>query len=86
MEFLAGNFDLVLFLFLLALGYSCGSLAERRHYSSIALRETEQLHFQAMTVEPLFAREQVADTFLVQGSAVMAWKCNCSVSRRAMDE
>ncbi len=72
MEFLAGNFDLVLFLVLLAVGYSCGSLAERRHYSSIARRETEQLDFQAMTVEPFLAREQVANAFLVQGSAVIS--------------
>jgi uncharacterized protein YbjQ (UPF0145 family) len=72
MDFLAGNFDLVLFLVLLAVGYSCGSIAERRHYASITRRETEQLDFQAMTVEPFLPREEVADTFLVQGSAVIS--------------
>jgi uncharacterized protein YbjQ (UPF0145 family) len=72
MEFLAGNFDLVMFLVLLAVGYSCGSLAERRHYASITRRETEQLDFQAMTVEPFLPREKVADSFLVQGNAVIS--------------
>lgn len=72
MDFLADNFNLVLFLVLLAVGYSCGSIAERRHYASITRRETEQLEFQAMTVEPFLPGEEVADTFLVQGSAVIS--------------
>lgn len=72
MEYLIGNFDLTLFLILLAVGYTCGSIAERRHYASIARREAQQLHFQAMTVEPRFDRNQVQDAFLVQGSAVIS--------------
>jgi uncharacterized protein YbjQ (UPF0145 family) len=72
MEILAGNFDLVLFLVLLGVGYTCGSLAERRHFASITLRESEQLHFQAMTVEPRFVEGQVQEAFLVQGSAVIS--------------
>lgn len=72
MENLAGNFDLVLFLILLAVGYGCGSLAERRHYASITQRENEQLNFQAMTIEPRLGIEEVCESFLVQGSAVIS--------------
>lgn len=72
MEHLAANFDLILFLLLLAVGYTCGSLAERRHYASIHRREQEQLQFQAMTVEPRLPPEQVQECFLVQGSAVIS--------------
>lgn len=72
MENLAGNFDLVLFLILLAVGYGCGSLAERRHYASLTRRETEQLNFQSMTIEPRLEPEQVKESFLVQGSAVIS--------------
>ena len=72
MEILAGNFDLLLFLVLLAVGYGCGSLAERRHYTSITRREAEQLDFQSMTIEPRLNAEQVQESFLVQGSAVIS--------------
>lgn len=72
MEHLAANFDLILFLLLLAVGYTCGSLAERGHYASIQRREQEQLQFQAMTVEPRLPPEQVQECFLVQGSAVIS--------------
>ncbi len=72
MEILAGNFDLILFLVLLAVGYGCGSLAERRHYASISRREAEQLNFQSMTIEPRLNTEQVKESFLVQGSAVIS--------------
>jgi uncharacterized protein YbjQ (UPF0145 family) len=72
MEFFAAHSDLVIFLALLAVGYSFGSVAERRHYSSITRRESDQLHFQAMTVEPYFVPERVRQTFLVHGSAVIS--------------
>ena len=72
MEHLAANFDLVLFLLLLTLGYCCGSLVERRHYASICRREQQQLQFQAMTIEPRLAPEKVQECFLVQGSAVIS--------------
>ena len=72
MENLAGNLDLVLFVMLLAVGYGCGSLAERRHYASIAQRENEQLDFQAMTIEPRLGIKDVHKSFLVQGSAVIS--------------
>lgn len=72
MDILAGNFDLVVFVVLLAFGYGCGSVAERRHYASITLRENDQLQFQAMTLEPCFEPGQVRETFLVQGSAVIS--------------
>ncbi|MCD4688929.1 MAG: YbjQ family protein [Desulfuromonadaceae bacterium] len=72
MESLAENFNMVLFLVLLAVGYFCGSLAERRHYASITQRETEQLNFQTMTIEPRLCQEGVQECFLVQGSAVIS--------------
>jgi uncharacterized protein YbjQ (UPF0145 family) len=72
MESLAENLNLVLFLVLLAVGYFCGSLAERRHYASITRREAEQLNFQSMTIEPRLNKEQVNNSFLVQGSAVIS--------------
>ncbi|OPL14088.1 MAG: hypothetical protein AVO34_06220 [Firmicutes bacterium ML8_F2] len=72
MENLAANFDLVLFLILLGVGYGCGSLAERRHYASITRREAEKLNFQTMTIEPHLTNEQVSHSFLVHGSAVIS--------------
>jgi uncharacterized protein YbjQ (UPF0145 family) len=72
MEHLAANFDLILFLLLLTVGYGCGSLAERRHYASIDRREREHLQFQAMTFEPRLTPEHVQQCFLVQGSAVIS--------------
>ncbi len=72
MEHFAANFDIILFLLLLAVGYTCGSLAERRHYASINQRENQQLQFQAMTVEPCLKPGQVKESFLVQGSAVIS--------------
>lgn len=72
MENLAGNLDLVLFVILLAFGYGCGSLAERRHYASITQRENDQLDFQTMTIEPRLGIEDVHKSFLVQGSAVIS--------------
>lgn len=72
MEILTSNFDLVMFLALLGLGYTCGTVAERRHYASITRRENDQLEFQAMTIEPSFAPGQVQEAFMVQGSAVIS--------------
>jgi uncharacterized protein YbjQ (UPF0145 family) len=72
MEILAQYTQILIFLGLLILGYTAGSLAERRHYRSIKDRERETLSMQVMTAEPRFQDERVQQAFLVNGSAVIS--------------
>lgn len=45
-----GNFlEILIFLFLLALGYFAGRYFERKHYKSIRLRESKTLHIPLIT-------------------------------------
>ena len=48
---------LVLFLLLTGVGYTAGSIAERRHYRSIARREAELLLLPAVTFKSASAEE-----------------------------
>ncbi len=72
MESLLQNLDLILFLFLLVLGYTAGSWAERRHYRSILAREEELLRLPVLTAEARFSDGRVQRAELVTGSAVIS--------------
>jgi len=72
MEVILQNFDLVIFLFLLCLGYVAGSIAEKRHYKSILQREDELLKLPVVTAEARFSDGRVQKAELVTGSAVIS--------------
>ena len=72
MEILLQNFDLLIFLMLLALGYGAGSWAERRHYRSIMKREKQLVKMAVVTAEGSFPPERIADSALVSGSVVIS--------------
>ncbi len=66
------NFDLFLFFCLAVLGYTCGTIAEKRHYKSIIRREKELLKLMVVNAEGHFAEGVVKQSFLVNGSAVIS--------------
>ena len=72
MELFLEHFDLLLFVVLLALGYSIGRMKERRHYQSIRRRERELAGVLAFGIrfppDPHTPRECV----LVTGSVVVS--------------
>jgi uncharacterized protein YbjQ (UPF0145 family) len=72
MDILLQNFNLVIFLGLLLLGYISGSWAEKRHYRSIQRREEELLHMAVVTAEGSFPPGSVRNSELVIGSAVIS--------------
>ena len=72
MEILLQNFDLVIFLALAVLGYTAGSLAEKRHYRSIIKREKELLKMAVVTAEGSFPPGKVRESALVTGSVVVS--------------
>ena len=72
MDFILRNPDLFIFLFLLCLGYVAGTVAERRHYASIARREEQFLALPVITAEWRIAGHEVARVELVTGSAVIS--------------
>ena len=72
MDILLQNIDLLIFLFLLCLGYGAGSWAEKRHYQSIEQRETELLQLPVVTAEGSFPPGRVKEAELVTGNAVIS--------------
>ncbi len=72
MEILLQNFDLLIFLMLLVLGYIAGSWAEKRHYRSIMKREKELLKMAVVTAEGSFPPGKVRESALVTGSVVVS--------------
>jgi len=72
MNILLQNFDLVIFLALAILGYTAGSLAEKRHYRSIIKREKELLKMAVVTAEGSFPPGKVKESALVTGSVVVS--------------
>jgi len=69
---LAQNADLLLFLLLTGVGYTAGSIAERRHYRSIARREAELLLLPAVTFKTPYPSETLRGGVMVMGSAVVS--------------
>jgi uncharacterized protein YbjQ (UPF0145 family) len=72
MEIILQNLDLFIFLSLLALGYTFGTIAEKRHYKSIKQREQEMIKLAVVTAEGRFAEGAVRESFLVNGSTVVS--------------
>lgn len=72
MEILLQYSDLLIFLFLVCLGYGVGSFAERRHYRSIELREKEFIELPVVTMEEGFEEVQAHSSELVSGSVVIS--------------
>lgn len=68
----AQNADLIIFLFLTTLGYTAGSIAERRHYRSIQQREAELLQLPAVTLKNPYPQEALRGGVMVMGSAVIS--------------
>ena len=66
-------YDLIVFLSLLILGYTAGTLAEKRHYRSIHKREAALLHLPAVTLKSTgYPDGKVRSVQLVWGSAVIS--------------
>lgn len=72
MGILLQNFELVIFLALIILGYSTGTWAEKRHYRSINQREKELINLAVVTAEGSFRPERIANATLVSGSVVIS--------------
>lgn len=72
MDFILEYSDLLIFLFLLCLGYGAGSYAEKRHYQSIRQREGLLLQLPVVTADGRFAEGRVKEVQLVTGSVVIS--------------
>lgn len=72
MELILEFLDIIIFLSLVALGYTVGSIAEKRHYKSIIRREKETLKMQVVTAEPKLPEDKIKEVFLVSGNAVIS--------------
>ena len=72
LEVIFGNFDLFIFLLLMVLGFTCGTIAEKRHYKSIIRREKELIKLMLVNAEGRFADDAVNNSFLVSGSMVIS--------------
>jgi uncharacterized protein YbjQ (UPF0145 family) len=65
--------NLIIFLFLLALGYGAGTWAEKRHYRSIADREQATVNLPAVTLKSVdVPAHKVRSARLVHGSVVIS--------------
>jgi uncharacterized protein YbjQ (UPF0145 family) len=71
-DVLINNSDLLIFGILIALGYVAGSLAEKRHYSSIKKRERQLVDMPVVTIRRACADSEVRECELVMGSAVIS--------------
>lgn len=66
-------YPLLLFLTLLLIGHIAGTLAEKRHYRTIANRERAYLHLAAINVKtPPHSDRTITSAKLVYGSAVIS--------------
>jgi len=65
--------QLIVFLFLLVLGYTAGTLAEKSHYRSIEKRERDLLRLPAITMKQIpYPGDQIQSATLVHGSVVIS--------------
>ncbi len=65
--------NLIIFLILIALGYFCGTRAEKKHYQSIEAREKELIRLPAVTAKRIELDEtQVEKAEMVCGSVVIS--------------
>lgn len=64
--------ELIVFIALIALGFFAGSMAERKHYSSIESREKAFLTLPSVTLKKVKEPEQIEEARLVSGNAVIS--------------
>jgi len=65
--------NLIIFIVLVALGYSVGTYLEKRHFRSILEREAKFINLPAVTLKSVnIADDRVKETRLVYGSAVIS--------------
>ena len=66
-------YDLLIFLTLVAVGYSVGTLTEKRHYRSIHKHEKAFLHLPAVTIKAVdYPEDKVRSAESVYGSVVIS--------------
>lgn len=71
-DILLENSDFVIFALLATLGYIAGSIAEKRHYRSIKLREQEMLTLPVVNIRNAYPDSEIQKSHLVMGSAVIS--------------
>ncbi len=64
--------ELIVFIALIGLGYFAGSMAERKHYTSIETREEAFIHLPSVTIRKVEEEEKIENAQLVSGSAVIS--------------
>lgn len=65
--------QLIIFVILTGLGYTAGTIAERRHYRSIEDRELRFLNLPAVTIKNALSRDdEIFKAWLVSGNAVIS--------------
>ena len=65
--------EIIIFIILAVLGYTAGTLAERKHYRSIETRERHYLNLPAVTTKnESFKDSDVEKAILVSGNAVIS--------------
>lgn len=65
--------QIIIFIILAVLGYTAGTIAERKHYRSIETREHNFLNLPAVTTKKeSFKDSEVENAFLVSGNAVIS--------------
>jgi uncharacterized protein YbjQ (UPF0145 family) len=65
--------QIIIFLALIALGYTAGTITEKKHFKSLVQREKETLHLPAVTIKNAFKDgDEIKDAKLVLGSVVIS--------------
>ena len=65
--------QLIVFVVLIVLGYTAGTIAEHRHYQSIKSRESRLLHIPAVTIKNALPGDaEISRVRLVSGNAVIS--------------
>ncbi len=65
--------QLIIFVILTGLGYTAGTITERRHYRSIEDRELRFLNLPAVTIKNVLSRDdEIFNAWLVSGNAVIS--------------
>lgn len=72
MDILFQYSDVLIFLFLVSLGYGAGTFAEKRHYRSILNREKQMLALPVVTGAKGFYSSEILHAELVSGSVVIS--------------
>ncbi len=65
-------YDILFFLLLLILGYSFGTVIERRHFSALGKREEQMLYLPMIALKKPLHEEGVRSSVLVSGSVVIS--------------